>query len=132
MRNRSQIQRLWIVSDPFQVQFGTGEGRLTENINKILAGLLGRRWRKGRRDERMMDHFGNAVEHSTAQTFLNELFVFRSELDRHDSTLRRRNRAVNSLIYFGPIRTGLHVLANLSGVAPPSGAEPRTPPAAPR
>src|ERR1022692_3786038 len=46
----------------------------------------------------MMDHFGNAVKGSTAQPFLNEFFVFWSELNRHDSNLRPGARGFNSMI----------------------------------
>src|SRR5437588_11772259 len=97
--NHSQIKRPWIIPNPFQLEFGTGERGLAENVGQILARFLGgRRFGEGRRDERMMNHFGNAVKCSTAQSFLNELFIFWSELNRHDSTLRPDANGVNSMI----------------------------------
>ena len=45
-----------------------------------------------------MNHFRNAVEGSAAQSFLNELFVFWSELNRHDRTLRPESKGVKSMI----------------------------------
>jgi hypothetical protein len=46
----------------------------------------------------MMNYFRNAVEGSAAQSFLNELFVFWSELNRHDRTLRPESKGVKSMI----------------------------------
>ena len=39
-----------------------------------------------------MDHFGDAVKGPASQTFLNELFIFWRELNRHISTSRYRER----------------------------------------
>src|SRR5437773_1365624 len=67
----------------------------------------------------MMDHLGNAVECSSTQPFLNELLVFRGELDRHDSTLRRTNRPVNSMISFWTeLARAYHLPVQSNGVPP--------------